>query len=384
MTENGKGKGKRNKGQGKRDGAGTAPDPRTFRDHRFGTREATMMFFRWHGDDPDYKGNDAGIAMPALDESVSASPDSGGMVYTVFPDGLVYGDQRWRFSGMGLFLLAILAFFASIHLIIGGTNPFLSFFSTMTDGGTLMFILSLFMVVALLAFSPLMLLMIAEDLIDFRFETSALFDRKAGKVHLFSLRPARRAPWGYRIDSYDWACVRAGIGSVSVAGEQSTQFDFGVTCLVMDAPEGTTIVNRFLLRATNREDHLQPLLDTWEHVRRFMQYEGPTFAHGDGPNFALGRKPLWKHLWTLPEQHMDLTVKMVNAAWREKNPLYLFPAFLGLLTMPGQALVLWWGLLPWFSGLVKPDPVWPRDVLASVGGKALRYAAPNQPDAPGQ
>lgn len=370
------GKSKRKKRQGKQ-AAARAPDPSTFVEHRFDTLEASRLFYRWHYDDPGYQGNGAhDIAMPPHDCPVSATPHSGGMVYRVFPDGLVYGDQRWSLAGMGLFMLAMLVFISSVQMMLGAAYPFQFFASLMSEGGTLTFALMLFLALVMLAVSPLIVLAILDDLIDFRFETSALFDRKAAKVHLFSRDLTRRRPWSYRVDTYDWACVRAGIGQVSIMDEKISSYSSGMVCLVMDGPGGTRVVDRFVLRAITCEQPVQSLLDIWEHVRCFMQYEGPVFAAGDGPNFALGRKPLWKHLWTLPEQHLALTAGNLKDGWREKNPLYLFPALLGLISMPAQLLVMWWGVLPWISGLAKLAPVWPCAALASVGGKAWRHAAP--------
>jgi hypothetical protein len=285
----------------------------------------------------------------------------------------MYGDQMSLMAGWGLFLAAIVIFFIPLHLIIGGDSVFAGFFALAFSGegftSILMFIVGLLM----LAMSPFYLAMICDDLIGFRFDTSALFDRHAGKVHLLSDDSVPWAPWRYKLKTYDWRCVRAEIDTLTIATGPLIRTEAGLRCVVMDRPGGETVVDQFVLGLNMPVQHIQPLLDTWEHVRRFMQHEGPLFAdQHDKPNRALGRQPLWKHLLAGPKMQIWATKDMFRIAWEDKSLYAAFTGFLGIVCLPALVVTMLWGFLPWISGLAKRDPTWPAEIIASVGGAALQ------------
>ena len=126
------------------------------------------------------------------------------------------------------------------------------------------------------------------------------------------------------------------------------------------------------LGATVSQEQIQSLLDAWEHVRRFMEHEGPLFAGpDDNPNPAQAYPPLWRHLAAWPSAYNDLGAGLFQLGWNKKNPLYWLLGVLWLACMPLAVLMMPWGLLPWLSGLAKRDPIWPAKVFASVGGPPL-------------
>lgn len=340
---------------------------------RFDTHEASARFLTLRYVDPAWSGvRDDSVRLPPNDRSVSSMPTSGGLVYRAFSHGLMYGDETGAVGGSGLFLAAILIFAASVQLILGGTNPILSVYSSMTEMGTFFFIALLFLALVMLAVAPLILMFIANDLIGFRFHNSALFDCRAGKVHLFTDRSVPWAPWRYQVTSYDWRCVHAEIDTVDIRFGPSVHTEARLWCVVTGGPDGTIVIDQFKLGANTQAQNLQPLFDTWEHARRFMQHEGPLFASDeDRPNSALGRQPLWKHLLAHPKLHWEAMIDMFRIAWRDKYPFALFTGVLAVITFPAHLFLVFWGVLPWLSGLAKRDPVWPEDIIASVGGSAL-------------
>jgi hypothetical protein len=238
------------------------------------------------------------------------------------------------------------------------------------DSVILMFgVIVTLMMTALLPISTLFLL---NDLVGFRFRTSALFDRHAGKVHLFRDRSRPWAPWRTELVSYDWTCVRAEIDTLSSETNGIIVKEAGIRCVVLDSVDGNTVIDQFVLGALASAKHIQPLLDTWEHVRRFMQLDGPLFADQfDGPNDSLGRQPLWKHLMAWPQELIQSTYCMFKLAWATRSIYAAIAALCGLLAFAIIWLPMLWGFLPWMSELAKRDPVWSKRILDSVGGAAL-------------
>lgn len=331
------------------------------------------MFLKLCYLDPAYKGaRDDGIRLPPAEESVSSTASSGGMVYKAFPHGLMYGDQMSLMSGGGLFLAGILFFFSSLHLIIGGDSLFFEFFKSIRDGQVFDRIFLIILGLLVLGFSPFFLLLILGDVIGFRFSSSALFDRNAGKIHLFSDQSMPWAPWRYHLKTYDWRCVRGEIDAVTLVTGPLIRKEAGLRCVVMDRPGGHTVIDQFVLGVNMPAQHIQPLLDTWEHVRRFMQREGPLFADQyDKPNGSLGRKSLWTHLIAGPKFELRSTIDMFRIAWDEKIPSAAIAGLIGVILLPFFWIPMLWGILPWLSGLAKRDPTWPAEIIASVGGASL-------------
>ena len=346
----------------------------TLRDMRFDTAESSQMFLNLRYFNPVFVGfRDDGIRLPPVDESVSTTSSSGGMVYKAFPHGLMYGDQLSMMAGGGLFLaaLVILPFAVPISLGLGG--PLSHFFTTISTGGVIDIIVIIMLYLLMLVFSPFIFVVIMGDLIGFRFETSALFDRNAGKVHLISDQSMPWAPWRYELKSYDWQCVRGEIDTVTLFTGPIDRKEAGLRCVIMDRPGGDTVIDQFVLGVTVPAQHIQPLIDTWEHVRRFMQREGPLFAdQDDKPNTSLGRQPLWKHLLAGPTFQIWATKDMFKIAREDKSFLAAFAGFIGIVVgLPILVVTTLWGFLPWLSGLAKRDPTWPAEIIRSVGGASL-------------
>jgi hypothetical protein len=85
----------------------------------------------------------------------------------------------------------------------------------------------------------------------------------------------------------------------------------------------------------------------------------------------LGRQPLWKHLLSGPKFELNGTIEMFKIAWEDKMPSALIAGLLGVFLLPIIWIFMLWGFLPWLSGLVKREPTWPAEIIASVGGASL-------------
>ncbi|WP_295968691.1 hypothetical protein, partial [uncultured Xanthomonas sp.] len=159
---------------------------------------ACNEFFKLH-DNEVFRGIGAGaVLLPPHSVPASQSPNSGGAVIEAFPHGLAYGSMMTVLVGYLAFgAIAIMS--PLLALLI--PTLFASFDAFSAVFGGIMLLATTFM--------------LRFDLIGYRYAPT-LFDRNAGKVHVFkdNTRLFGWWPlWGgggqHEILSYDWACVRA-------------------------------------------------------------------------------------------------------------------------------------------------------------------------------
>ena len=335
---------------------------------RFDTPEASNLLLGLQYVDPRYQGStDTATRLPPHEEPVSTTPHSGGMVYKAYPHGLMYGDQMALMEGMQL-MLGVAFIMLAYALQYDGVRRFLFEPEGMVHG----VVIAVFAILSI-ALLPLCFLIFMSGLMGHRFHTSALLDRHAGKVHVF--RDESR-PWkGTRgkVLTYDWSQVRAEIDTMSVFTGTVGRTEAGLRGVVLDPADPTKVIDRFPLTINASTSNVQPLLDAWEHARRFMQHEGPLFSdEHDGPNPALGRQTLWHHMWSFVGEQITDAPEYFRMAWRDRSFLAFMVGFTGLILVPFMPIFALFGLFPWISALCKRDPKWPAEVLASVGGNALK------------
>ncbi|HEU4622819.1 MAG TPA: hypothetical protein VFS42_11400, partial [Burkholderiaceae bacterium] len=122
---------------------------------------------------------------------------------------------------------------------------------------------------------------------------------------------------------------------------------------------------------TSSARNVQRLLDTWEHARRFMQHEGPLFAEaGDKPHPTLALPLGW---WEMLAPSNLLGADILYALKHTRNPFWFVVWLVGIALIP--VLVVFFsvlGISQTIAWLFKSTPKWPADMIASVGGRALR------------
>ena len=134
--------------------------------------------------------------------------------------------------------------------------------------------------------------------------------------------------------------------------------------IVLSGAKETQVVGQFGLGLTSNALAVQPLLNTWEHIRRFMEHEGPLFVEGDGPNEALFQLSIGACLCF----GQPFIGPGSAAYWKSPDwgavvwQVFAFPLW------PVTAL---YGIIRWASFNIKSKPKWPAEILASVGGNAL-------------
>ncbi|MCW0377481.1 hypothetical protein NB697_000327 [Xanthomonas sacchari] len=322
-------------------------------------------FFKLH-DNEVFRGIGAGaVLLPPHSVPVSRSPNSGGAVIEAFPHGLAYGSMMTVLVGYSAFIatmgLPLLALFWPTLL-----DP-----SFAQDRFSFPFIFA----VGCLSFASLLVVFALRfDLIGYRYAPT-LFDRNAGKVHVFKDNTRLFSGWPlwggggqYEILSYDWPCVRAQVVRFKTFTGTVAQDNAALQMIVLAAPGDTRVVGQFGLGLTSSAIAVQPLLDTWEHIRRFMEHEGPLFVEGDGPNEALFEMRLVRCIF------FGQPFIGPGSAEHWKHP-DLGAILWQVIAIPLFPLTLLYGLIRWASFHIKSKPAWPPEVLSSVGGAPLHGSA---------
>ncbi len=324
-------------------------------------------FFKLH-DNEVFKGIGAGaVLLPPHSVPASRSPNSGGAVIEAFPHGLAYGNMMtvlvgyFAFGALAIGLPLLLIGFPQVINKDFFAGERLSFGYAFGVGG---------MSLAALLFA----LMLRFDLIGYRYAPT-LFDRNAGKVHVFKDNTRLFSGWPlwggggrYEILSYDWACVRAQVTRFKTFTGTVAQDNAALQMIVLAAPGDTRVVGQFGLGLTSSAIAVQPLLNTWEHIRRFMEHEGPLFVEGDGPNEALFEMRLSRCIF------FGQPFIGPGSAEHWKHP-DLGAILWQVIALPLFPLTLLYGLIRWASFHIKSKPAWPPEVLASVGGAPLHGSA---------
>ncbi|RAM66183.1 hypothetical protein RB25_01075 [Herbaspirillum rubrisubalbicans] len=315
---------------------------------------ASDAFFALHNE-PAFKGvgTDA-VLLPPHSLSVSRTPNTSGSVIEAYPHGLAYADQIAGMTGAAAFIALLGLPMLSLYAYSGIADyKIFSVFSSVF--GWIVTVVNFLLVYFLLRW----------DITGYRY-APVLFDRAAGKVHVFFDQTLlfRWLPlWGggkYEIETYDWSCIRGQVSRSRVFTGNTAQELAALSCVVVRGPQDPTVVAQFEVGGSTNALAVQLLLDRWEHVRRFMEHEGPLFVQDDGPYVPPATQSLWGALcWGQPligpGRHAP-SVGMVLAQ--------MFTACFVWFTVP-------FGLVGWLCFHIKEKPKWPAEILASVGGNPL-------------
>jgi len=338
-----------------RAGARRATEESEFCSYQWTGQRAADEFFKLHAN-PAFGGTGAtGVVLPPNSLSVSRRATVGNSVINAYANGLEYAEQVFSAGGFMLFGFVVFGYLTVLLITM------------LPDVGGVLFPSLVVLCLVGLWF------MFRFDTVGYRY-TPVLFNRALGKVHVFrdqtrfwSLWPL----WGggaHRVDSYEWSCVRAQISRFRVFTGNVAQDSARLGCIVLKAPDRAELVAEFPLGVTTSALAIQNLLDHWEHVRRYMEYEGPMFPEGEEPYKEVTTQSLLGAVFFgqpfigpgAKEAFVttDMGVSFVLVVW-QILALFLFPVTLTI------------GLLRWASLRIRTKPKWPVEVLASVGGKVL-------------
>nr|WP_253907145.1 DUF6708 domain-containing protein [Herbaspirillum rubrisubalbicans] len=200
---------------------------------------ASDAFFALHNE-PAFKGvgTDA-VLLPPHSLSVSRTPNTSGSVIEAYPHGLAYADQIAGMTGAAAFIALLGLPMLSLYAYSGIADyKIFSVFSSVF--GWIVTVVNFLLVYFLLRW----------DIIGYRY-APVLFDRAAGKVHVFFDQTLlfRWLPlWGggkYEIETYDWSCIRGQVSRSRVFTGNTAQELAALSCVVVRGPQDPTVVAQF-------------------------------------------------------------------------------------------------------------------------------------------
>lgn len=232
----------------------------------------------------------------------SDRPQAFGWIKATYQDAIEYSGMKQATEGM----IMVGAFFG---LMIGGGGmgcgiyvilmPFLNY-STDAPIWVYPFSLSLGSVLflAALAFSVWMILTPLRRVFRAPRDLPIIFDRRQRKVYrmLLDAQPGLLGllkPWPVRAVAYDWDLIDAEHDAQVMGSAATAQRLHRLVFVVRKSANAPTIIDHFEIGngMTQAENMIAPM---WEHIRRFMEENGPHLPHPNEPlDSRLDEKPTW-------------------------------------------------------------------------------------------
>ena len=301
----------------------------------------------------------------AKDEIASDDVTDLGLIKTVYGKAIQFGGeegQMWR----GLFSLlslggAVLCFWVSQRAFRAILNPdpfYAGRLGPIFVDGVAMICFIVFALLFLLYFYTLTLFLPSDD--------SVTFDRGNRKVHWVSMQLAgktRRAALKrpvIEVRSVDWALVDAEHRAIVKINTVSASRDHDLAFVVRRSATDSTVVDEFgIAPSMLLGETTVPAL--WEHIRRYMEEDGPPLPPGVSAPSPTVPKP--RNWW----QSMSLVGPFgpKYMQWWKKQPgLTLAVHVLLPLSLP---IYLAWGTLNWLTYATEQKVHWPKHVLDALG-----------------
>lgn len=192
----------------------------------------------------------------------------------------------------------------------------------------------------------------------FTYREPILFNRRTRKVHLFRQRINMKrpfSPWPIVVDTYDWDCIRGEVnGGVALIGSVA-MMRYWLYLAVSDRPTNGNVIDRFVV-GTHGTSVAEPTWH-WEHIRRYMEEDGPPVQPGEwlNGNLKFSHREAWADAFPFLSRHEDV----------RKN------VWLHLLMILGFPFMVLFGFNRWLAEATCRDPQWPQDVIDQTGGAAL-------------
>lgn len=290
--------------------------------------------------------------IPASDKSSGAGARAHDSVSTVYEHGIAFIDDVGAMEGY-------------LTIVFGMGGAFAVWMSSLTIPRFGLTFLTTLMLLGVL----ICLLVVRADTVAFRYQP-VLFDRAAGKVHVFVAESLTWWKWWQlkppsHVESFDWSCIRGEVAEFMVlGGGGAPRRNYNLICAVVEEPGSRKVVARFgagmsSVWAANA------MFQRWEHIRRYMRDNGPALAPGDSlykdeSTFKL--LPALTFLQPLlgPGSGVYWTGKALGGLWFLTIPF----GILILILLPFTAVA---GLLRLISHHLKHEPRWPKEILDSVG-----------------
>lgn len=324
------------------------------------------------------------------DRPASDTPQALGWIKATYPDAIEFSGSKQQTEGgivAGAFLGGIIGL-SMVAMFVWAVIVFDDWFSYFFGIPTIF---------ALIAFTAYITLMPLRRVWRVPRDLPVIFDRKARKVYrlVLDVQPGLAGlfkPWPIKACAYDWDLLDAEHDASSQAVGKTIMRLHRLVFLVRKSADDPTIIDHFEVGngMAQSESLVAPM---WEHIRRFMEDNGPHVPHPSEPlDSRPPEKPTWwqacgqagpfgsRYLWWW-ENHFWLTLILYHGLAGITLGLMIFiligsggnPAALLFLMGPWIVLSMNWGQGTgiWLLAHTSLKVDWPAAVYEAIG-KATR------------
>lgn len=189
-----------------------------------------------------------------------------------------------------------------------------------------------------------------------------IFDRKHRKVYrLFrETHPGWKGlfrPWPMRAAEYEWDLIDVEHNAVLMTTGSTITRLHNLIFIVRRSATDPTIIDSFEVGNTIQlgETTVAPL---WEHIRRFMEEQGPHIPAGEALITSKPPATLWESMGAVGPIGPDYF-----SLWKTQRGTMIFYHLLFPFFLP---MFLLWGLFNWLSYKTATPIHWPQEVLDAV------------------
>lgn len=292
--------------------------------------------------------------LPGINESSGSAPYSHQSVLKAYRDGIAVGDGATMVDGMAS-AFGVFCFPFSLYMLLITIQTF-SYFPAIGIIGLLLSVPSVYATLGMLLF----------DFAGYKYEP-ALFDRRARKVHVFGMSRNLLKPWQWffgkpTILTFDWDCLRAQVVETYTSGGAIARgATYSLMLVQTDRPGGTEVVGSFGVGNPSFYDGGALQVALWEHLRCFMEHDGPHVSPGDTLFQDTAHQSFWA---ALTFAQPGLGPGSLDT-WRGKNGIFMIIAALGMPVFLPFTLIM--GAVRWLAYRAKREPAFPAEVMASIG-----------------
>lgn len=189
-----------------------------------------------------------------------------------------------------------------------------------------------------------------------------IFDRKNRKVYLnyrqvsLNWRGLLRR-WPCKTDIYDWDLIHAEHHAVVNANSATVSRAHSLVFVVHQSKEDPTVIAQFAIGGIQMGEVSVPAV--WEHIRRFMEENGPHVPAGEPLMQVQPPTSLWQIL-----SNMGPYGKPLPTWWRIQKVMTIFAFIFAPILVPGCIV---FSICAWISYKTAFSLPWPQEVLDAVG-----------------
>ncbi|MEO7496157.1 MAG: DUF6708 domain-containing protein, partial [Massilia sp.] len=190
-----------------------------------------------------------------------------------------------------------------------------------------------------------------------------IFDRKHRKVYriFHEVHPGIQGafkPWPIRAAEYEWDLIDVEHNAKMVTNGSTTSRYHNLIFIVRRSADDPTIIDSFNIgNGMVLGEATVPAV--WEHIRRFMEADGPHVPPGETLNDAPAPRSLWENLSAIGPFGPNYRLW-----WKELTGLMMIVHVMFPFFVPMYAGM---GICSWLSNLTSIAIRWPQEVIDAVG-----------------